>query len=347
MFGTPQEIFKINSKVLAECIRKNSKTDNKVIEKIINSRNLEEIKKLQEYMYKKGIHFISFESEFYPEKLKNIHNYPYGLYTRGKVVNISDDAKRQSVAVVGARNSTAYGKKMAHDISFELSVNHVNIISGMARGIDKESHLGALDAGGITFAVLGNGVDICYPRENIELYERIMQSGALISEYPPKRGPLSWQFPMRNRIISGLSDKILVVEAREKSGSLITVEHGLEQGKDIYVIPGRITDDLSAGCNRLIKEGAGVITSLNTILEDFEIDSESEGKKNCIKNKNKNYVLAKDLELLYSCVDYFPKSISQIIEETGMDAVGVCRNIVRLQMMGLVMEPSKNNYVKS
>ncbi|MBQ3665890.1 MAG: DNA-processing protein DprA [Lachnospiraceae bacterium] len=283
VFATPQEIYYANEKVLENTIKNNSKINDKVLDYIINSRNMDEIKRKKEYMDKKGVHFFSIEHQYFPEKLKNIQDYPYGLFTRGKVTDISKYLVKMSVAVVGARNCTAYGRKMAHDISFELAMNRVNIISGMARGIDKECHLGALDAGGMTFAVLGNGVDQCYPRENIELYENILDNGALISEYPPGRNPFAWQFPMRNRIISGLSDKILVVEARENSGSLITVEHGLEQGKDIYVIPGKITDELSKGCNRLIKEGAGVITSLDHLLEDFELDGELASDKKCKK----------------------------------------------------------------
>jgi DNA processing protein len=189
---------------------------------------------------------------------------------------------------------------------------------------------------------MGCGADICYPRDNIELYERVMESGGIISDYPLGTEPVGWRFPLRNRIISGLVDKIIVVEAKEKSGSLITVEYGLEQGKDIFAVPGRVGDALSSGCNRLIKDGAGIVISPKDIIKDMNIEINC-GNTSKISKKNK-LVLEKDLETLYSCVDLFPKNIQQLMEETGKDSVEIIQKLVKLQMMNLVEEPAKNYY---
>lgn len=342
IFGTPEEIYKADYNTLRKAYRnvalENRKADADLAENIAKSRNYDTVRKLEETLVKKDIRFISVDNPCYPEKFRSIKGYPYGIYLKGR----TSIGNRTAVAVVGARNCTAYGRKYAHDISFELAANGVDIISGLARGIDSEGHWGALDAGGMTYAVMGCGVDVCYPRENIELYERILDNGSILSDYPVGTQPVGWRFPLRNRLISALADRILVVEAKEKSGSLITVEYGLEQGKDIFALPGRVDDIMSKGCNRLIKEGAGVVTSAEDILYDLGIRTVHNSKK----NKNKNFILEKDLETLYSYLDFLPKSIQTLVNETGRDSVEIFRDLVKLQMMGLADEPSKNYYSK-
>lgn len=263
---------------------------------------------------------------------------PYGIYFRGDVLELN----KPTVAVVGARNCSNYGMELSYKIGFELSANGINVISGLARGIDSQSHKGAIDASGVTYAVMGCGVDICYPKDNISLYEDIKKNGGIISDYPCGTKPFAWQFPLRNRLISGLADKIIIIEAKERSGSLITVEYALEQGKDVYAVPGRIEDALSKGTNRLIKEGAGLIYSIETLIEDLEL----EVKTNTKILKNKNIVLEKELETLYSCLDLFPKNVEQLMSETGKNSVEILRDLIKLEMMGLVVEPSKNYYSK-
>ncbi len=405
IFGTPREAFIVSEKVLRSELSKIAGMNEKVINIIVQSRNREAVWRLHEKLNQKGVRFIHCESREYPIKLRHINHYPYGLYIKGCIADLSgviDGEKRHTVSIVGARNCTAYGRKMAGDLGYELATKGVNVVSGMAVGIDGAGHWGALRAchmqknihiggsvvgkicdmqeyknvkvpneyisneyipneyisdecisnectpgksteAGITIAVLGSGVDICYPIQNFELYQNIMQNGIVISEYPLGTKPMAWQFPQRNRIISGLSDRIIVVEAREKSGSLITVEYGLEQGKDIYAVPGRIGDSLSSGCNRLIQEGAGILTNTENIMRELELGE----LYPCKISKNKNIVLEKDLELVYSCVDYFPKSVEYIIEETGMEMTQVYRNIITLQLMGLIDEQTKNHYVRT
>lgn len=203
----------------------------------------------------------------YPDKLKHIYMPPNALYVKG---HLPGD-KRPVVGVIGARNCSPYGEMIAREMGRELAKAGIQVISGMARGVDGISQRSALMCGGAVFGVLGCGVDICYPEENIDIYQKMIngkQSG-IISEYVPGTEPAPGLFPMRNRIISGLADVVVVVESREKSGTYITVMNALEQGKDVCVIPGRIGDSLSFGCNRLIAQGANVIYDIGQFVSDI------------------------------------------------------------------------------
>lgn len=202
------------------------------------------------------------EDEGYPERLKNIPGAPKVLYVWGRL----PEEERLSVAVVGARDCSEYGRFVARELGAALGENGITVISGMARGIDGISQEAALDAGGSSFGVLGCGVDVCYPKENGRLYERLKEGGGLLSEYSPGTPACANHFPPRNRIVSGLADVVVVVEARVKSGTLITVDMALEQGREVYAVPGRTTDKLSEGCNRLIRQGAGVLFSVEEFV---------------------------------------------------------------------------------
>lgn len=217
----------------------------------------DEVKKQQaqngwEKLKEKNIIYCSYYNEqLYPHRLRQIYRPPKHLYGKGKM----PDQSRTAVGIVGARECTPYGRDMARMFGYRLAEAGVNVISGMARGIDGWAHQGALESGGETFAVLGCGVDICYPAEHRRLYNSIVKHGGILSEFPIEMKAKKIFFPLRNQIISGLSDGILVVEAKERSGSLITADAALEQGKDVFVVPGRIGDVLSEGCNRLIRQG--------------------------------------------------------------------------------------------
>lgn len=216
-------------------------------------------------MNRKGIFFTCRGEPDYPSKLIQIPDPPEGIYFRGKLPE-----ERLSVAVVGARDCSEYGARVAEELGRYLGEQGVQVISGMARGIDGISQAAALSAGGSSFAVLGSGVDVCYPASNRALYEKLLERGGILSSYPPGTAPLSMNFPPRNRIVSGLADVLVVVEAREKSGTLITVDMALEQGREVYVAPGRITDRLSDGCNRLLRQGAGVFLSPREFLAEIQ-----------------------------------------------------------------------------
>ncbi len=204
----------------------------------------------------------------YPPYLKQYERMPAGLYVIGRF----PDPSRPCVAIVGARNCSGYGKSEAERFGKTLAENGVQIISGLAYGIDVSSQIGALRGGGTAFAVLGSGADVCYPKENRSVYDEIIRNGGgIISEYEPGTKAAPWHFPLRNRIISALADIVLVIEARKKSGSLITVEYALEQGKSVFAIPGRNVDALSFGCNALISQGAGIAVSPEVILEELAL----------------------------------------------------------------------------
>lgn len=210
---------------------------------------------------------ISINNSEYPEQLRNIYEPPHKLYILGN----KEILKQKGIAIVGSRKATEYGKKIAFNISRELSINGINIISGLAIGIDSYAHLGNLNQNiGKTIAVLGSGIDKIYPKENIELAKKIIQSkGCIISEYPAGTKASKLNFPQRNRIISGISKGVLVVEANEKSGALITADFAIEQGREVFAVPGDITKEQSKGCNLLIKDGAKIVLSSQDILEEI------------------------------------------------------------------------------
>ncbi len=296
-----------------------------------------------EKMIEQDIRFVPFFSEEYPDSLKEIHDCPYALYVKGSLPG----KKTRKAAIIGARRCTPYGEKYAVEFARTLAACGVEIVSGMARGIDGMGHRGALLSGGRTYAVLGSGTDVCYPREHIGLYVDILeQGGGILSEQPPGTAPFSRNFPARNRIISGLSDAVLVMEARRKSGSLITVDLALEQGKDIYALPGPVNSTLSDGCNRLIRQGAGILLSPETLLEEWGIEKKEAPGEAEEKNKNEKKLESAE-KLVYSCLDLYPKNLQQLVSETKLNMKEVLESLVSLELQGYVREISKNYYIIS
>ena len=217
-------------------------------------------------MNENNIEIINIHDKSYPDKLKVIYDPPIVLYIKGNKNILNEKA----MAIVGCRLCTKYGENIANKLAYNLSLNNINVISGLARGIDSCAHKGTLKTNGKTIAVVGCGLDRVYPTENKTLFNEIINNnGAIISEYIIGTKPLAKNFPRRNRIISGLSDGVIVVEAREKSGTLITVDFALEQGKNIYAVPGNIDNPNSYGTNDLIKQGAKIITNFQDIYEDL------------------------------------------------------------------------------
>lgn len=259
--GSLEELYRSDM----EWIKKTGILKEKEYEIFDRSRDREKIMAELEGFVRRGITFLSEVSAQYPESLRELADPPFQLYRMG----LPRPAAKLSIGIIGARDCTCYGRDMARMFAFRLAKSGVCIVSGMARGIDGWAHQGALEAGGETTAVLGSGVDVCYPAVHRRLYESICRQGTVLSEFHPGTRAKPQFFPIRNRIISGLSDGILLVEARERSGSLITVEAALEQGKDVFVIPGRIGDELSVGCNRLIVQGAVPVLTPEDILSFY------------------------------------------------------------------------------
>lgn len=275
----------------------------------------------------------------YPEKMKNLPNMPDKLYYLGQL----PDFTKPSIAVVGARMCSAYGRTQAFHYARTLSGAGVQVISGMAQGIDAEGHKGAIEGGTPTFAVLGNGVDICYPAFNRKLYSSILEhGGGILSELPPGTQPRPWYFPARNRIISAISDVVLVVEAKERSGSLITAGTALDQGRGVYAVPGAVNSALSKGCHRLIYDGAGIAYSPEVLLAEWGISGLEKGKS----DEKRKLVLAKDLDLVYSCLDLRPKNPDDIIIKTGLLPGRVSSILTELELMGLIREVGRHYYVR-
>lgn len=261
-FGSPEEVYYAEP---GDLLQVEGITADQV--QALENKSLDRAQSILEECARKDIFFLTAQDALYPQRLKNIYDPPLLLYGRGSMPLFDEEA---AVAVVGTRSCSPYGIRTAERFGFEMSKQGGLVVSGLARGIDAASQLGALRAGGLTAAVLGCGVDVVYPPENDRLYEDVAASGVLLSEYPPGAEPFGWHFPARNRILSGLCLATLVVEAPEKSGALITAATALEQGRDVFAIPGPLDAEGSVGCNRLIRDGAGLATESWDILREYQ-----------------------------------------------------------------------------
>lgn len=261
-FGSPEEVYYAEP---GDLLQVEGITADQV--QALENKSLDRAQSILEECARKDIFLLTAQDALYPQRLKNIYDPPLLLYGRGSMPLFDEEA---AVAVVGTRSCSPYGIRTAERFGFEMSKQGGLVVSGLARGIDAASQLGALRAGGLTAAVLGCGVDVVYPPENDRLYEDVAASGVLLSEYPPGAEPFGWHFPARNRILSGLCLATLVVEAPEKSSALITAATALEQGRDVFAIPGPLDAEGSVGCNRLIRDGAGLATESWDILREYQ-----------------------------------------------------------------------------
>ena len=333
-FDTPEQIYKASDKLLNSV----SGIKEKDVSAIIESRNNEYIYRGYNDLERMRIKFTYPGKNDYPEKLMNIYDYPYILYYKGRL----PQANVPAIAIVGARNCTEYGRTIADMLAKFFADMGIQVISGMALGIDAAAQRGAVNKGGYSLAVLGCGVDVCYPRENIGLYMDIQKKGGIISEFPPGTEPLARNFPMRNRIISGLAEWILVIEAKEKSGSLITADFALDQGKDVYALPGPVTSALSQGCHRLIRQGAGILITPEELMDEWNLNRMQIGQKN---NKNEK-MLESPERMVYSCLDLFPKGIDELMKETELSISELMERLITLELKGYAEEVSRNYYIR-
>ncbi len=332
-FQTAKGIFEAKREELVD-IPELRKVD---IDTLTKQEIKEKVKEEYQKMKKKGIRLIVKGEEEYPEKLFYIYDSPDVLYVRGKLPN----PEKKAIAIVGARNCTAYGIEVAEWFGKELAKAGMEVVSGLARGIDSAAHCGAMEGQGSTYGVLGCGIDQCYPIENLELFMEMQKIGGVISEYGIGVQPRAGNFPLRNRIISGLADGILIIEAKEKSGSLITAQLGLEQGKDIFAVPGRGCDILSKGCNQLIKQGAFLADAPEDILNYYQIEMKKIWED---KKKIENFLDLK-WEMVYSDLSLKPKHIQTIMEETDMSLAELMEILLSLEMRGYVKKVDRNYYV--
>ena len=274
----------------------------------------------------RGLRFVGRGEAAYPALLRELHDPPPGLFLRGS--GAADVLAQRAVAIVGARACSSYGSQVARLLGRELAAAGLVVVSGLARGIDGEAHRGALESGGQTVAVLGCGVDRDYPAAHAQLATRISEQGLVVSEYAPGVEPAPWRFPARNRIIAGLAAATVVVEARERSGALITADFALEAGREVFAVPGEITSALSAGTNALLRLGATPLTSSADVLEALGIDSEATTAPQLDETP------ARVLEALAR----EPSGIDGLIRETGLDAAAVASALAELELLGAVAE---------
>ena len=313
-----------------------------IIDVLEDSLQRDNLKKSYESAKRRGIRMVCPESENYPERLKHITLPPFMLYYYGELPK----EDKPSLAVIGARNCSVYGEEIASGFSGRLALAGIQIISGMARGIDGAAGRAAINEPGGAYAVLGSGVDVCYPKENKLLYEKLKSNGGVISEELPGTEPASWNFPKRNRIISGLADAVFVVEARENSGSLITVSYALEQGKEIYAVPGRIYEKLTEGTNRLIQEGAYLVQSPEDILHGFS--EKFRLFSSCKSTENKTFekiLLASQEKIVYACLSLRPKHMEELQEETGLSLPELSGLLFDMEMKHYIKQPLKNYFI--
>ena len=356
-FGDPQGVYEAGTAGWREIL---SDSVVEYMDRQKKSGNLEE-----EYhsLGEKQIGLVLQEEEGFPQKLLEIPDPPYGLFYKGKL----PEQKQPSVAVIGARECSEYGRFVAEELGRYLGSQGIQVISGMARGIDGISQQAALSAGGTSYGVLGCGVDICYPAQNRRLYEELLEKGGLLSTYTPGTKPLPQYFPPRNRIVSGLSDALIVIEARQKSGTLITVDMALEQGRDVYVVPGRLTDRLSDGCNHLLTQGAGVFLSPESFAEDFlrsweekqGLSADGSGGKNRRKNNretgrntSKVKLPKESLQKIWECLEPVPKTSETLLRELWekgeyTDISALNRALMELELLGYARQNSPGHFSTS
>lgn len=347
-FGNPKRVFFAKKSDYLN-IEKISENDAKAIEE---SKEVGYILKDYIKLRKSDMKFSYPGKEDYPKQLLDIENYPVNLYYYGRL----PDFNKPIVSIVGARGCTDYGRRIAYEFAKSFAANGIQVISGMALGIDYYGQKGAISAGGYSLGVLGTGADVCYPRNNLELYLYLKKNGGILSEYKPNTPAIPGHFPERNRIISALSDAVIVVEARNKSGSKITVDWALEQGKDVFVVPGRISDPLSVGCLELLKEGANPILRPEDIYQcdlistksnkNQALSSEISPQNEQFRHNLNKLPIASPKNMVYSELDLYPCALDDLVTKTRLPLSIVVENLLELELEGLVEETTKNCYVR-
>jgi len=298
----------------------------KAANQVLEARSTLDLNRIEPDLDKKGIEYLTWNSPAYPKYLQEISQPPPVLYFKGTITPADDIA----IAIVGTRNVTKYGKQITKDTAAYLAGNGITVVSGLARGVDGIAHKAALEAGGRTLAVLGSGVDVIYPPEHRQLANEIIKNGAIISDYPPGTKPDGINFPARNRIISGLTSGTVVIEAGERSGALITAKFALEQGRDIYAVPGSVLSQLSKGTNQLIAEGAMPMTNPAIITEAMNLKSET------VKPKRDRIVLTSNEANILRVLGNESLHIDEICAKTSMGIEKLTADLTMMELKGII-----------
>lgn len=339
----PKKLFYMEGKALQECFSHPLFRENDVVS-FNQSRDEIRLIDYEKRLEALGIGYVTIEEAHYPRLLKNLYDPPFLLYYRGILKE-----HPLSMGVVGSRKCTAYGRKVAEKFAFNLAAEGVNVVSGLARGIDSYSHRGALDAGGFTTAILGCGINICYPKENVNIMKEIIQKGCIISEYgldiPPKQG----FFPMRNRLISGLSNGVLLIEARKRSGSLITVDCALDAGKDVFAVPGDVLGTSNEGSNNIIRLGGKAVFTVEDIMEEYYEKTKefyTENKDVSMSEQLKLSLLDDDETLVYEQLGQMPVFIDELLNMTGRTMSGLQFILTKLEIKDMVVQLPGKHYIR-
>ena len=361
-FGSPEDVFYADA---GEILLTEGITREQV--KALEDHNLDKADKILADCQRLSLRILTIQDAEYPGRLQNIYDPPCLLYVKGRLPAIDEEA---AVAVVGTRDCTPYGVACAEKLGYGLANGGAVVVSGLAKGIDAAASRGALRAGGVTVGVVGNGLDVHYPYESRYLYEDIAAAGVLLSEYPPGTEPAKNHFPARNRILSGLSLAALVVEAPERSGALITAETALEQGRDVFAVPGPIDAPTSVGCNRLIRDGAGLVSDAWDILREYAGRFPEKLKQDEAREQpavlgyqarqkaepkpvppsldlNKSSLTDDQLNLLRAMSDEEPALVDDLIEQTGIPTRRVLSALTLLEMEQLVTQHSGKRYTRA
>ena len=339
--GGAKALYEMTKKQMTDALHITDKLAEYIMDRKVDPGSVEE-----EYyrMQESGISYVNHTDDDFPPKLAAIPSPPYGLFVKGAL----PDRLTASVAIVGARECSEYGRLMAEFFGDRLAREGVQIISGMAWGIDGIAQEAALNAGGRSYAVLGCGVDITYPTKNRRLYQRLCENGnGLISEYAPQTAAEARRFPPRNRIISGLCDVLIVVEARAKSGTLITADMAIDQGRTVMVVPGRLTDNLSAGCINLLYHGALPATGLGAVLDQLGIGRQMKlSDLKCPAPVKDDTGIPEEMKHVLDVMKIEPQSIGRIARCAKMTPETTMMILTRLEIEGLVREISPGYYIR-
>lgn len=346
--GDPAEIYKMSRETLKE-----NGADNELLTALSN-KDLKAAEKEIKIAEKFNIRLLSRESEGYPEDLLAIPDAPYVLYMRGTSDETGDGFLR--IGIIGSRKASDYGLKVAYDLGYALAKRGAVVVSGLATGIDSEAHRGAVEAGGKTMAVLGCGVNLVYPADNSQIMVDVMKHGQVISEFPFDTPPYRWNFPQRNRIISGLCHGLVVVEAEEVSGTSITAGHALDQGKELFAVPGSIYSPTSVGTNRLIRNGATPVTCVNDILEMFEgFELSDEEPEFACEEKKESFALETEEntdevmpeQIILEAIRTEALTVDEISEKTGLPLPQVSGIMTVMEISGLADAVPGHKYIKT
>lgn len=335
IYNTAENIFNSTFKELEALIFLN----NEEINKILNHKKFN----LNEYLLKlenNNIKYYSFFNSEYPDKLRDIDTPPLLIYLKGTPVYNNIPV----VTIIGSRRCTEYGKRVAYEFSKELAKSGVTVLSGLAYGIDTFANKGAVEANGNSIAVLGCSVDICYPKENRELKSKIEENGCTLSEYPVSTEPRSHHFPIRNRIMSGMSDGVIVVESSIKSGTSITVNYALDYGREVFAVPGSIYNKSSFGTNQLLKEGAIPITSVDDVINHLKIEVK-DLKKEDIEIKKTYISLTEKENKILKFITETPIEVEKILIETNLPINEIQTNLTLLELKNLIIRLPGQRYM--